>query len=139
MIVFPYATARPAPSTSTTGVKRDDGTQTVALEATSGVTSAQLVRADRLLNTTIADLPTWNTTAKAEAAGYRSIGDSVTGDEHYVNWSYVDDAHILDPKHPESLVYEWRNGEGIKDSKARVRSFQDLPNQSLQRTRYARR
>jgi hypothetical protein len=74
------------------------------------VTPAQLARADHLLNATIADLPKWSTTAKAEAAGYRSIGDSITGDEHYVNWSYVDDSHILDPTHPESLVYEYRNG-----------------------------
>ena len=31
------------------------------------------------------------------AAGYRSIGDSITGDEHYVKWAYVDDGRILDP------------------------------------------
>ena len=47
----------------------------------------------------------------AYAAGYRSIGDAVTGDEHYVKWSYVDDGHILDPTRPESLVYEYRNGK----------------------------
>jgi hypothetical protein len=44
------------------------------------------------------------------AAGYRSIGDSLTGDEHFVKWSDVDDGHILDPTRPESLVYENRTG-----------------------------
>jgi hypothetical protein len=51
------------------------------------------------------------TPAQAYAAGYRSIGDAVTGDEHYVNWSYANDGHILDPKRPESIVYEVRNGK----------------------------
>ena len=46
----------------------------------------------------------------AYAAGFRSIGDALTGDEHYVNWSYVNDGHILDPARPESLVYEYRDG-----------------------------
>ena len=45
------------------------------------------------------------------AAGYRSIGDSLTGDEHYVKWADVDDGHILDPTRPESLVYEYRDGK----------------------------
>ena len=63
------------------------------------------------MRTTLADLPKFAEPAAAEAAGYRSIGDAVTGDEHYVNWSYVNDGHILDPKKPESLVYEYRNGK----------------------------
>ena len=103
------STAAP-PATTTTTRKPTEGTRAVELRATPGVTAAELARADHLLRTTIADLPSWKTPAQAEAAGYRSIGDAVTGDEHYVNWSYVDDGHILDPKRPESLVYEWRNG-----------------------------
>src|SRR5689334_9997710 len=88
-------TAPRATTTTTTRVKRRGGTQAVELKATPGVTPAELGRADHLLNATIAALPKWNTPAQAEAVGYRSIGDAVTGDEHYVNWSYVDDGHIL--------------------------------------------
>ncbi len=106
----PTATAPRTTTSTTTPVRRRGASQAVELRATPGVTPAQLARADHLLNTTIADLSTWNTPAQAEAAGYRSIGDAVTGDEHYVNWSYVDDGHILDPRRPESLVYEWRGG-----------------------------
>jgi hypothetical protein len=106
----PTSTAPRATTTTTTRAKRGGGPSAVELRATSGVTPAQLTRADHLLNSTIVDLRRWNTPAEAEAAGYRSIGDGVTGDEHYVNWSYVDDGHILDPQRPESLVYEWRNG-----------------------------
>ena len=101
----PKATA-PTPSTTTTTRKRN----AIELRATPGVTPAELVRADHLLRSTIADLSEWKTPAEAQAAGYRTIGDGVTGDEHFVNWSYVDDGHILDPKRPESLVYEVRNG-----------------------------
>jgi hypothetical protein len=106
------ATKPAAPgATTTTTRKPSDATHTaLELKATTGVTPAELARADRLLNSTIRDLPEWNTPAQAQAAGYRSIGDGVTGDEHFVNWSYVDDGHILDPKRPESLVYENRNG-----------------------------
>ena len=51
-------------------------------------------------------LPQWADPTTAEAAGFRSIGDGVTGYEHYINWSYIDDDTILDPDHPESLVYQ---------------------------------
>ena len=63
------------------------------------------------MRTTLKDIPRFASPAAAEAAGYRTIGDAVTGDEHYVNWSYVNDGKILDPQKPESLVYEWRNGK----------------------------
>jgi hypothetical protein len=105
----PRSTA-PRATTTTTRPQRSGETSAVELRATPGVTPAQLARAENLLNSTITDIQAWNTPAEAEAAGYRSIGDAATGDEHYVNWSYVDDGHILDPKRPESLVYEWRNG-----------------------------
>jgi len=101
----PKSTA-PTRATTTTTRKRN----AIELRATPGVTPAELVRADHLLRSTIADLSEWKTPAEAQAAGYRTIGDGVTGDEHFVNWSYVDDGHILDPKRPESLVYEVRNG-----------------------------
>jgi hypothetical protein len=105
------ATKSPAARASTTTTTRKSATHSaIELRATPGVTPAELARADHLLRSTIADLPEWSTPDKAQAAGYRSIGDGVTGDEHFVNWSYVDDGHILDPKRPESLVYENRNG-----------------------------
>jgi hypothetical protein len=101
------------PTTTTTTVpkaKPYDPSKPIDLSGTPGVTHAEQVRAETLLRTTITDLPKFADPATAEAAGYRSIGDSITGDEHYVNWAYVDDGHILDPTRPESLVYEMRNG-----------------------------
>ncbi|HEY3833862.1 MAG TPA: hypothetical protein VGO03_16310 [Acidimicrobiia bacterium] len=75
------------------------------------VTPTELHRADALIDATIKDLKRFQTPAEAYAAGYRSIGDGATGDEHYVNWSYINDGHILDPLRPESVVYEVRDGQ----------------------------
>jgi hypothetical protein len=63
------------------------------------------------LKATLTDLPKYDDPTTAYAAGYRSIGDALTGDEHYVKWAYVDDGKILDAKSPESLVYENRAGK----------------------------
>ena len=68
-------------------------------------------RAEQLIRDTLRDLPHYANTGSAFAEGYRSIGDSITGDEHYINWAYLSDGRILDSKHPESLVYEMRNGK----------------------------
>jgi hypothetical protein len=59
-----------------------------------------------LIRNTLRDLPHWADANTAYAEGYRSIGDGFTGDEHYVNWSYLSDGRILDTKHPESLMYD---------------------------------
>jgi hypothetical protein len=84
---------------------------TIKLVSETGVTPTELRRAETLLTETVKDLKRFQTPAQAYAAGYRSIGDSITGDEHYTNWSYVNDGHILDPTRPESVVYEVKNGK----------------------------
>jgi hypothetical protein len=98
-----------APTTTT--VKPFDPTQPVDLSGTPGVTTVEQTRAEHLLRATLTDLPQFNDPATAVAAGYRSIGDASTGDEHFVKWAYVNDGHVLDPQKPESLVYENRAGK----------------------------
>jgi hypothetical protein len=103
-----------APTTTSTTLEKPkpfDPTKPIDLGGTPGVTPAEQHRAETLLRQTIADLRRYQYPSAAMAAGYRSIGDSLTGDEHYVKWSDVDDGHILDPTRPESLVYEYRNGK----------------------------
>jgi hypothetical protein len=103
-----------APTTTTTTVakpKAFDPTKAIDLGGTPGVTPAEQHRAEQLLRATIVDLKRYSDPSAAMAAGYRSIGDAVTGDEHFVNWSTVNDGHILDPTRPESLVYENRDGK----------------------------
>jgi hypothetical protein len=108
------AHAQPAAATSpptTQGPKPYDPTKPINLGGEPGVTPAEQHRAESLLRRTITDLKKWQTPQLAMLDGYRSIGDGLTGDEHFVKWSYVNDGHILDPQRPESLVYEVINGK----------------------------
>lgn len=78
---------------------------TIDLGGVPGVSPEQQAAAESLVRSTIADLPQWEDTAVAEAAGYRSIHDSGTGVEHYINAEFQEDDTVLDPNKPESLVY----------------------------------
>lgn len=82
-----------------------DATLPVNLSGVEGVSAEEQAEAEELLTNTLERLPQWADTATAEAAGYRSIGDAVTGFEHYNNWRLIEDDKIFDPDYPESLVY----------------------------------
>jgi hypothetical protein len=90
-----------------------DPTKPIDLGGVPGVTPEQQARAENLIAVTVVRLPQWSDPKVAEAAGFRSIGDAVTGDEHYINLAYFKDGRILDPDHPEALVYE-PDGKGGK-------------------------
>src|SRR5436190_7047336 len=98
-------------TTTTAAAPTVPGLGPIKLVSETGVSPVQLHRAETLLAKTIVGLKRFASPAQAYAAGYRTIGDSITGDEHYVNWSYSNDGHILDPARPESIVYEWKNGK----------------------------
>jgi hypothetical protein len=109
----PSTAPKPTTTTSTTleKPKAYDPTKPIDLGGTPGVTPAERHRAETLVRETLVELRRFTYPSEAIAAGYRSIGDALTGDEHYVKWSNVDDGHILDPTRPESLVYEVRDGK----------------------------
>jgi hypothetical protein len=88
-----------------------DPTKPIDLSGVAGVTLEQQARAENLIAITVLRLPKYADPATAEANGFKSIGDGPTGYEHYINWSYVDDDHVLDPDYPESLVYRVRPGK----------------------------
>jgi hypothetical protein len=106
-------TAAPTAAPVTASPTTAPAAPSIVLASEPGVTPAELQRAETLISATIVGLKQYEYPAEAYAAGYRSIGDASTGDEHYVNWSYVDDGHILDPARPESVVYEVRNGQQV--------------------------
>ena len=83
-----------------------DPTLPIDLSGVDGVTPAQQAFAENLVAVNVVRLPQWADPAVAEAAGFRSIGDGDGGEEHYVNWDWIDDDVWLDPDAPESLVYE---------------------------------
>lgn len=107
--VAPPTTTR-RPPTTVAGPKPYDPSKPIDLSGTPGVSPAQLARAEQLVRDTLRDLPRFADPNTAFSAGYRSIGDSITGDEHFVKWANLADGRILDSKFPESLVYEIRNG-----------------------------
>lgn len=68
-------------------------------------TPAELKQERKLIAETKAAVAKYVSTEDAVAAGYVSIGDSMTGFEHFVNGEYLKDEYTLDPAHVESLVY----------------------------------
>jgi hypothetical protein len=92
--------------TATATPKPYDPTQPIDLSGTPGVTPEQQAAAENLIAVTLVRLPQWSDYKVAEAAGFHSIGDGVTGAEHFINWDWINDDTILDPDHPESLVYQ---------------------------------
>ena len=82
-----------------------DPAQPVDLGGVSGVSAKQQARAEKLVRETLRDLPHFADTATAQAEGYRSIGDALTGFEHFLKTPLIDDKDLLDAKAPESLVY----------------------------------
>ena len=71
-----------------------------------GVTAEQAARATALIQSAQRDLPRYAKVSDAEKNGYVSIGDGVTGFEHYMKYSLLNDGRVLDTTAPESLVYE---------------------------------
>jgi len=82
-----------------------DPTAPIDFSGVPGVTPEQQARAEQLAAATLRDLPAFADVTSIPALGYRSIGDSVTGFEHFVNMELIDDDKFLDPAAPEALVY----------------------------------
>jgi len=87
-----------------------DPAMPIDLSGTPGVTPQQQAEAENLIAATLRDLPQWADPAYAETQGFKSIGDGGTGVEHLVNRAFMNDEYILDPDHPESLVYSTEGG-----------------------------
>lgn len=83
-----------------------DPTQPIDLGGVPGVTPEQQAAAENLVALNVVRLPQWSDYKVAEAAGYRSIGDGLTGYEHFIKWELINDEVALDPDQPESLVYQ---------------------------------
>lgn len=95
-----------ATGAATTVSKPYDPTQPIDLSGVPGVTPEQQAAAENLVAVTLVRLPQWSDFKVAEKAGFHSIGDGITGFEHYINWDWINDDVTLDPDHPESLVYQ---------------------------------
>jgi len=88
-----------APSYNDTGAAR------ISLAGFPGVSAEQQARAEELIYQTRTILPKFATPEIAKEYGFTSIQDASTGVEHYINWSWINDEHELNPNYPESLVF----------------------------------
>jgi len=90
----------------------------IDLTGVAGVTKQQAKVAKQLLVSTATTITKWNDPAVATADGFQSIGDGVTGEEHFLHWDWINDSTIFDPNHPESLVYHVDRKTGKKQLEA---------------------
>jgi hypothetical protein len=68
-------------------------------------TPAQQAAADRLVAETRRGTARFASLASAEADDYRPVTPPSAPTVHYINPEYADDGRVLDPEHPEVLVY----------------------------------
>ena len=68
-------------------------------------TAEQEMALHDLITRTEAELPAFADVSTLPALGFHDFGITVDGWAHWINRGWVDDDHILDPTHPESLVY----------------------------------
>jgi hypothetical protein len=97
-------TAAVAPTTTVPSYN-DTGAARITLAGFAGVSADQQARAEELIYQTRTILPKFATPEVALTYGFTSIGDASTGVEHYINWSWINDEHELNPNYPESLVF----------------------------------
>jgi hypothetical protein len=91
-----------------------DATLPVDLSGVPGVTAEQQAEAEELVTISLEKLPQFSDIPTIEAMGYRSIGDSATGNEHFMKWDLIGDGRVLDPDYPESLVFDVDRETGQK-------------------------
>jgi hypothetical protein len=91
-----------------------DATLPVNLGGVPGVSPEEQREAEDLVTRSIQKLPQFGDIPTIEAMGYRSIGDAVTGHEHFMKWDLIRDGKVLDPDFPESLVFEVDRATGTK-------------------------
>ena len=103
-------------TTAAAPVVKFDPTKPLDFGGVAGVTPEEQARAENLVADTLIRLPQWSDSAVAEAHGFHTIGDGATGDEHLINWSYINDDKILDPDFPEALVYNTRSGKRVLEA-----------------------
>lgn len=76
------------------------------LQATNDVpTAEQVAAAQQLYDKTLAAIAPYRDWHVAWAAGYRPGGSQTMPSTHWMNQRYVDAGYVLDPRHPQGLVY----------------------------------
>jgi hypothetical protein len=93
-------------------------TRHIDFSGIKGLSKREAKTDKQLLVSTIKTITKWNDPNAAVADGFQSIGDGLTGEEHFLHWDWIDDNDIFDPEHPESLVYHVDRRTGAKQLEA---------------------
>jgi hypothetical protein len=109
----------------------DDASPAVSLDD-ERLTAEQRATAEDLIDATTTGMTSFADVAGVEAAGYVSIGDAITGFEHFINWDYMDDGRELDAEAIESVVFEVTDDGGREPVSAMYildegRTMDDVP------------
>ncbi len=76
------------------------------LQNTNSVpTSQQQAAATHLYDETAAAIEPYRDSGNAWAAGYRPSGSTTMPSTHWINNAYVNAGYVMDPQHPQGLVY----------------------------------
>lgn len=69
-------------------------------------TEEEMALAADLVARTEAALPAFSDVETIQALGFENFGVTAPGGyDHWINWDWVDDGHLIDPEFPESLVF----------------------------------
>ena len=82
-----------------------DPSEPIDFASVPGVSEEQAGLATELVETAQREMPQFADYRVAEAAGYVTINDGGTGEEHFVNASLINDGKHLDPTAPETVMY----------------------------------
>jgi hypothetical protein len=77
----------------------------VLQQSNAVATPEQVAAAQRLYDETHAAIAPYRDWHRAWAAGYRPGGSQSMPSTHWMNQRYVDPAYVMDPQHPQGLVY----------------------------------
>ena len=101
-----HAASDPSEVPAVVPPKPYDPAKPIDLSGVDGVSAEEQARAENLVAITLDRLPRFADYRVAEQQGWHSIGDSITGYEHFLKWDLINDSVSLNPDEPESLVYE---------------------------------
>jgi hypothetical protein len=87
-----------------------DPDQPIDFSGAPDTTPEQQAFAENLVASTLNILPMWSDPDYALAHGFFSIGDGLTGTEHFINEEFQHDDYYLNPARPESLVWDTSDG-----------------------------
>ena len=96
-----FSTAPPAAHAGGSGNAVHDDSVTAACAPSDG----QVAAADALVAASTLALQKYRDPNAAVADGYRPLGFEPNGVNHYINQAYLSDGRMVDPEHPESILY----------------------------------